>query len=148
MDNMLIQVSGTKKVVFFEPNDFDKLYMNGDKSEILDIENPDYEKYPLFLNIKKYECFLAPGDVLFIPALWFHNVLAINFSISVNVFWKHLDDCFYEKKDLYGNKDLVQATKAFQSTDKCIKELNLLPKVYRNFYLKRVIEIYKQNLNK
>ena len=146
MDNMLIHVSGTKKVVFFEPNDIDRLYMNGDKSEILDIDNPDYEKYPLFLNIKRHECLLMPGDVLFIPALWFHNVLALDFSISVNVFWKHLDDCFYEKKDLYGNKDLVQATKAFQSTDKSIKELNMLPKVYRDFYLKRVIEIYKHNL--
>jgi hypothetical protein len=30
------------------------------------------------------------------------------FSISVNVFWKHLDASFYGHKDVYGNKDLVQ----------------------------------------
>ncbi len=64
---MLIQVSGTKKVVFFEPNDVDKLYMKGDKSEVLDIDNPDFEKYPLFSTVKRYECQLESGDVLFIP---------------------------------------------------------------------------------
>jgi hypothetical protein len=30
------------------------------------------------------------------------------FSISVNVFWRHLDAGFYARKDVYGNKDLVQ----------------------------------------
>eukprot|EP00983_Pelagomonas_calceolata_P023356 735364-Pelagomonas_calceolata.AAC.2 len=30
------------------------------------------------------------------------------FSISVNVFWRHLDASFYPRKDVYGNKDLVQ----------------------------------------
>ncbi len=73
-------------------------------------------------------------------------MIALDFSIAVNVFWKHLDDSFYEKKDLYGNKDLVNASKAFQSTDKCMKELKLLPNVYKNFYIKRIIEIYRQNL--
>ena len=66
---MLIQVNGTKKVVFFEPNDVDKLYMKGDKSEILDIDNTDFSKYPLFSKVKRYECLLTAGDVLFIPGI-------------------------------------------------------------------------------
>ena len=33
---------------------------------------------------------LWQGDVLFIPALWFHNVLAKDFSVAVNVFWRNL----------------------------------------------------------
>lgn len=80
-------------------------------------------------------------------ALWFHNVIALDFSIAVNVFWKHLDDQYYEKKDLYGNKDLSIALKAFQSAEKSIKELNTLPNVYREFYFKRIIELFKQNLD-
>lgn len=71
MDNMLIQVNGNKKVVLFEPNDVDRLYMKGDKSQILDIDNVDFNKYPLFENVTHYECYLKPGDVLFIPGLMF-----------------------------------------------------------------------------
>ncbi len=44
------------------------------------------------------------GEILFIPALWFHNIYAIEPCIAINIFWKHLSDDQYEKKDLYGNK--------------------------------------------
>lgn len=39
----------------------------GTKSEVLDVDNPDMEKYPLFVKAKRYECVLEAGDVLFIP---------------------------------------------------------------------------------
>lgn len=39
----------------------------GTKSEVLDVDNPDLEKYPLFVKAKRYQCFLEAGDVLFIP---------------------------------------------------------------------------------
>ena len=42
----------------------------GDKSEVLDIDNPDIEKYPLFPCADRYETELQPGDVLFIPGLY------------------------------------------------------------------------------
>jgi tRNA wybutosine-synthesizing protein 5 len=67
MNNLLIQVSGTKKVVLYSPADVDKLYLKGDKSKILDIDNPDLEQYPLFAKLDRYECTLTPGDVLSIP---------------------------------------------------------------------------------
>ncbi len=77
MDNMLIQVVGLKRVVLFPPADFDFLYMNGDKSEVINVDEPDLEAYPLFAKATKYECELKPGDILFIPALWLHNVIAV-----------------------------------------------------------------------
>jgi len=39
----------------------------GTKSEVLDVDNPDLEKYPLFVKAKRYQCLLEAGDVLFIP---------------------------------------------------------------------------------
>jgi tRNA wybutosine-synthesizing protein 5 len=69
MDNLLIQVVGTKKVVLYSPDDVDKLYLKGDKSQVLDIDKPDLDKYPLFANLNRYECLLTPGDVLFLPGL-------------------------------------------------------------------------------
>ncbi|XP_065673076.1 tRNA wybutosine-synthesizing protein 5 [Hydra vulgaris] len=148
MDNILLQIKGTKKVVFFSPKDALNLYLNGDKSEIIDIKNTDYEKYPKFKCVNRYSCKIYPGDVLFIPALWFHNVTAIDFSISVNVFWKHLNDKMYNKKDIYGNKDLVPAEKAMQSFDKIIKLLEELPIDYKDFYMKRLILKADKAINK
>ena len=43
------------------------MYLAGDKSEVLDIDNPDLEKYPNFINATRYEGVLQAGDILFIP---------------------------------------------------------------------------------
>ncbi|KAK6165655.1 hypothetical protein SNE40_022541 [Patella caerulea] len=139
MDNMLIQVSGEKRVVLFNPTDADYLYLNGDKSEVLDIDNPDIDRYGEFNKAVRYECILQPGDVLFIPALWFHNVISLDFGIAVNVFWKHLDDVMYDKKDPYGNKDPLPAQRATQILDRALKTLDELPEEYRNFFARRLI---------
>ena len=149
MDNVLIQVSGHKRVILFPPSDIDFLYMKGDKSQVLNVDEPDLETFPLFEKATRYECELIAGDCLFIPALWLHNVITQSFSIGVNVFWKHLSDEFYEKNDLYGNKDLVSGSKALLFGDKAIKEINSLPdKTYKEFYTKRLIQNLLQNLNK
>ena len=57
--------------------------MKGDKSEIIDVDNPDLTKYPLYINAQRFETELYPGDIVFIPALWLHNVVYI---ILKNVF--------------------------------------------------------------
>ena len=41
--------------------------VTGDKSEVLDIDDVDMDKYPLFYQAERYEVFLEPGDILFIP---------------------------------------------------------------------------------
>ena len=58
--------------------------------------------YPL--QAERYEVILEPGDLIFIPALWFHSTVALDCSVSVNVFWKNLDKSMYDPKDVYGNK--------------------------------------------
>jgi tRNA wybutosine-synthesizing protein 5 len=79
-------------------------------------------------------------------ALWLHNVITLSFSIGVNIFWKHLEEHFYEKKDIYGNKDLTYASKAILFTEKARKEINLLPEYYREFYTKRLVQMLMENL--
>lgn len=37
-------------------------------------------------------------------AMWFHNVIALEPCLSVNVFWRDLPRPLYEPKDIYGNK--------------------------------------------
>ncbi|XP_045178484.2 tRNA wybutosine-synthesizing protein 5-like [Mercenaria mercenaria] len=140
MDNFLIQVQGRKRVVLFSPRSVNYLYMNGDKSEVLDIDNVDKKRYPLFSKAERFEVFLEHGDVLFIPALWFHNVISLEFGVAVNVFWKHLENAVYDNKDTYGNKDPLPASRAFQIIDRAVKTLDELPEPYREFYARRLID--------
>ena len=144
MDNLLIQVTGCKRVVLYSPKDATKLYLAGDKSEVLDIDNPDLNKFPKFQKATPYICTLEPGDVLFIPAMWFHNVTALEFGVAVNVFWKHLDNSFYDAKDTYGNKDLLPASRASQIIDKALKALEEMPEDYRDFYARRIVSKVKR----
>lgn len=51
----------------FPPSEVEYLYMKGDKSEVLEVDNPDLNKYPLFAKAKRYECELEAGDAIFIP---------------------------------------------------------------------------------
>ncbi len=134
MDNLLVQVTGRKKVVLFSPREATNLYLLSDKSQVLDIDNPDLSAHPRFASAQRHECHLEPGDVLFIPALWFHNVVALDFGVAVNVFWRQLDAKFYDTKDTYGNKDPPQAQRATQVVDRAVKILEELPEEYRDFY--------------
>lgn len=139
MDNLLIQVVGEKRVVLYSPTEVGNLYLNGDKSEVLDIDNPDTSRFPNFMKAHRHEGILKPGDILFIPALWFHNVIYKDFGVAVNVFWKHLDDSFYDQRDAYGNKDHVPYSRAQQILDRALKALEELPEDYRDFYGRRLI---------
>lgn len=75
----------------------------------------------------------------YFSALWFHNVVSLDFGVAVNVFWKHLEDSMYDNKDIYGNKDLQPAARAMQIADRAIKALEELPPVYRDFYARRLV---------
>ena len=139
MDNILIEVVGHKRVVLFPPSDALNLYLSTDKSPVLDPENPDLRIFPDFAKAEQWHCTLSPGEILFIPALWSHNVLARDFSVAVNVFWRHLEPELYERRDPYGNKDPVPATKALQSLDRAMQSLGELPDEYKDFYAKRMM---------
>ncbi|XP_021053648.1 tRNA wybutosine-synthesizing protein 5 isoform X1 [Mus pahari] len=139
MDNFLIQVTGKKRITLFNPRDAQYLYLSGSKSEVLNIDSPDLDKYPLFPKARRYECSLEAGDVLFIPALWFHNVVSEEFGVGVNIFWKHLPSECYDTTDTYGNKDPVAASRAVQILDRALKILAELPEEYRDFYARQMV---------
>ena len=139
MDNLLVQVTGRKKVVLFSPREAGNLYLSGDKSRVLDIDSPNLSTFPRFSRVTCHECHLEPGDVLFIPALWFHNVVSLDFGVAVNVFWKNLDENLYDSRDTYGNKDPLPAQRAQQILDRALKALEELPDNYRDFYARRLV---------
>lgn len=153
MDNILVQIRGRKRVVLFSPEDCLYLYLEADKSKIIDLDEPPdqlFYKYPLLAEAVRYECVLEESDSLFIPSLWFHNTKALEFSIGINFFWKDRqisEQNFYNKTDIYGNKDLNPAIDAFNSLDKALKHLEKLPKKFKDFYLRIFINRLQNKLN-
>ena len=62
-----------------------------------------------------------------------------DFGVAFNVFWRHLEEKEYNKKDTYGNKDLVAGERALQGVERALKVLETLPKDYRDFYARRMV---------
>lgn len=40
----------------------------------MNFDNPDFEKFPKFLDLEGVEAVVGPGDVLYIPIYWWHYV--------------------------------------------------------------------------
>ncbi|CAG0896160.1 unnamed protein product [Cyprideis torosa] len=146
-DNFLHQVVGTKHVTLWPPSSADCLYMVGDKSLASDISLPPRQRFQKLSNAPRYEVTLCPGDVLFIPSLWFHNVRSQSFTIAVNTFFKTESDAFYDPKDLYGNRDLVPCQKALELQQKALKSLNVISSpTVKEFYLRQMKKMVNEAL--
>eukprot|EP01051_Picozoa_sp_SAG22_P002986 SAG22_NODE_139_length_18025_cov_4.352058_7_plen_540_part_00 len=140
MDNVLLQLAGTKRVVLWPPTAADRMYMDGSTSTVVDVDAPDRSKFPLFpAPAEAVEVVLQPGDALFIPALWLHHVKSVTAAATVNVFWRHLPASHYAEKDLYGNRDLPQAEAAAELVDRALQKLAELPPEYRAFYKAKLV---------
>jgi len=54
-------------------------------SEITDIEapSPDAERFPRIVEARAHEILLEPGEILFVPVGWWHQVKALDFSVTL-----------------------------------------------------------------
>ena len=78
MDNSnvyLTELAGTKRVVLFDPKYSNLLYRYpfGTHTSI-DINNPDYDKFPALDKVIGYDCTIEAGDTIFIPSGWWHHI--------------------------------------------------------------------------
>jgi Cupin-like domain len=73
------QIVGRKKCILFSPEDVGCLY-----DGTVDVEAPDFVKYPLLSRATAHICTLNPGEILFIPQNWWHHISALEKSIGVN----------------------------------------------------------------
>ena len=82
--NFYVQVKGRKRFILFAPKDYNNIYLyprihpSTRMSQVASsFPNVDLEKFPKFENAQPYEVVLEAGDVLFIPAYWFHMPTAL-----------------------------------------------------------------------
>ncbi|WP_071898528.1 cupin-like domain-containing protein [Cystobacter ferrugineus] len=90
VDNALAQVFGRKQLLLYPPEQSRFLY-TWSNSKLLDgakvdPDHPDPRQYPLFEQARGLECTLEPGELLFIPAGWFHKVRSLSLSLSISFF--------------------------------------------------------------
>lgn len=103
LDAILIQAHGEKRIVLFPPSQIYNLYplsvfnylwhglkLRANYSQVYP-ENPDFQKFPKCKNAlsHRYEVILKQGEILFIPAGWWHEVTSLGDDVvcSINRFW-------------------------------------------------------------
>lgn len=89
--NLLCQVIGMKKVILAAPSDTENLYPHLNRmlqnTSQVDVENINFDKFPLVRNVKFYETVIGEGDMLYIPIEWWHYVRSLEKSFSVSFWW-------------------------------------------------------------
>ena len=95
MDGLHAMILGKKVFKLFDPYTNEKCFRRKRiwgkfHQSVVDIDNPDLEKHPEFKDAKILEIELNPGEMLFIPKLWWHHVTTTEPAIAINFWFQHL----------------------------------------------------------
>lgn len=97
-DNIACVAVGKRRFTLFPPEQFRNLYIGpvdntpaGRAISMVDFESPDFGKFPKFRNALDagLTAILGPGDAIFIPSMWWHQVEGLSpFNVLVNYWWR------------------------------------------------------------
>lgn len=97
MDNIACVVAGSRRFTLYAPETIDRLYigpidhtMAGQPVSLAASAPADDERYPLFREVRDQALVaeLQPGDAIYVPKLWWHQVEATApFNVLVNYWW-------------------------------------------------------------
>ena len=85
----LNQIHGRKRVLLFAPDQSRNLYHHPfTVASYVDLNNPDYQRFPALAHVKGYEVVLQPGESLFMPSGYWHYIEYTDggYSISLRSF--------------------------------------------------------------
>lgn len=95
--NLICVVGGRRKVTLFPPDQLANLYVGpldltpaGQPISTVDLSRPNLGQHPKFGLAQKVglETELGPGDALFIPSMWWHQVESLDaINMMVNLWW-------------------------------------------------------------
>lgn len=91
-NNLYAQIVGSKRWTLHDPADSPSLYQYPDGSRMshissVDVEALDSARFPLYPAARAISFTLEPGQLLYLPAFWWHHVVSLSVSISVNQWW-------------------------------------------------------------
>lgn len=97
LENIACCVAGERRFTLFPPEQIANLYPGplhitpgGQPISLVDIHHPDYEQFPNFklACAEGFQVTLQPGDGIYIPAMWWHQVEGLSpFNVMVNYWW-------------------------------------------------------------
>jgi hypothetical protein len=95
--NMACVICGRRRFTLFPPEQIGNLYVGpldfaptGAPLSLVELNAPDFQRYPRFRSAlaAAQVAELGPGDALFIPPLWWHNVESLEpVNVLVNYWW-------------------------------------------------------------
>lgn len=112
-------ISGRKRWFFYPPEDQHYLYDGK-----VDAFNPDLTKYPLFAKAKSLTCIQNPGEIIFIPSGWWHQVVNERNGIALSE--NFVNETNY--KMVRNFLEVSEATEYYNTMKKMIKQY--IPQFY------------------
>jgi hypothetical protein len=94
-NNLIAQIVGRKRVKLAPAAEVGKLYNDQHVfSEISDLEATDIDlmRHPRLAELRLYDVLLEPGEILFMPVGWWHQVKSLDFSVTItstNFCWRN-----------------------------------------------------------
>jgi hypothetical protein len=96
-NNIACNLVGHRRFTLFPPDQIDNLYPGpfaptpgGQVVSMADLRDPDFDRFPRFREALAHAevAELEPGDALLYPAMWWHNVEALDaFNVMINYWW-------------------------------------------------------------
>ncbi|XP_071802944.1 hypoxia-inducible factor 1-alpha inhibitor-like [Asterias amurensis] len=92
---LLAQIVGRKELILFSHEDTPNLYPHVSYSERAHTSRVDLRKvyaeedkrFPRLKNAQPYTCTLQPGELLYMPPFWWHDVTSLDDCVSVTLPW-------------------------------------------------------------
>lgn len=126
-NNVAVAAVGRRRFTLFPPDQFANLYLGpidrspgGRPISMVDFSQPDLAAFPRFTGALAVASVaeLEAGDALFIPAMWYHHVEALDaFNVLVNYWWNdeprylaHPEDALFHA--IFAIRDLPEASRA------------------------------------
>jgi len=82
----LNQIHGRKRVVLFPPEQSRFLYHHPfTVASYVDVDNPNYDKYPALREVTGYETIIYPGETLFMPSGFWHYIEYLDGGYSISL---------------------------------------------------------------
>ncbi|MEQ8786490.1 MAG: cupin-like domain-containing protein [Pirellulaceae bacterium] len=82
-NNFMAQVRGRKLIKLISPAHLPLIYNHHHCYSRFDLDNIDYEQFPLFRQVTVHEITLHPGELFFLPVGWWHYVRGLDVTITI-----------------------------------------------------------------